>query len=285
MEAAERSRCFRPSPAWLVVALLIATVGLWLSSCLGWPAWHKGYAVLTAMAIGIAVLVFLLIWFALALIIRRRFQFSLRSLMMLVVALSLPCSWLAVEIRQARSHVAVVGVIDNLGGKVTCSSRLSWINHFVGADLFVDSFSIKFASVSDAQLDSIKGLEGPIVLDLSDSGMTDSQLARLCDNDAILGLNLDSNRITDSGIASLETLHGLKVLSLVDTEVSNAGLTHLQVLRQLKLLFLPLGRVTKNAGYELRCTLPECHISLHSTACNLPPLDARGPGPTDVDNP
>ena len=62
------------------------------------------YAVLTAVAsVGVAMLV-TLVWFAVALVFRRRFQFSIRSL---VVVVALPCSWSAAEMKTAdRQQVA-----------------------------------------------------------------------------------------------------------------------------------------------------------------------------------
>ena len=93
-----------PHPRWycltpdrLILVLLVVEGLLWLSERLGWPVWHKGYAVLTAVAaVGVA-LVLMLLWFAVALVFRWRFQFSIRSLLVLAVVVAIPCSWMAVE--------------------------------------------------------------------------------------------------------------------------------------------------------------------------------------------
>ena len=51
--------------------------------------WHKGYAVLTGVAVvGVAMLL-MGVWFAVALVFRRRFQFSIRSLLVLVVIVAI----------------------------------------------------------------------------------------------------------------------------------------------------------------------------------------------------
>ena len=77
---------------------------LWLSERFGWLGWHKGYAVLTGVAVvGVAMLL-MLVWFAVALVFRRRFQFSIRSLLVLVVVVALPCSWMAVERQRAEKQ-------------------------------------------------------------------------------------------------------------------------------------------------------------------------------------
>ena len=58
-----RTRWYRPSPSWLLIGLLFAEAILWLSDRLGWPRWHKGYAVLvTVTGVGGFVLLVLL-WF------------------------------------------------------------------------------------------------------------------------------------------------------------------------------------------------------------------------------
>lgn len=63
-------RWFWPTPGWLILVLLVVEGLLWLSERLQWPIWHKGYAVLIAVAsVGVAMLV-MLVWFAVALVFR-----------------------------------------------------------------------------------------------------------------------------------------------------------------------------------------------------------------------
>ena len=101
-------RWYHLTPGHFVLALLGVEVLLWLSERFAWLGWHKGYAVLTGVAaVGVAMLLVLL-WFGVALVFRRRFQFSIRSLLFLVVVVALPCSWLAVEMRKARQQKAAV---------------------------------------------------------------------------------------------------------------------------------------------------------------------------------
>ena len=76
---------------------------LFLAERFRWFAFneHKGYTVLIAVANISAALAALLLWFAPALVFRCRFQFGIRMLLVLVVAVALPCSWLAVEMKEA----------------------------------------------------------------------------------------------------------------------------------------------------------------------------------------
>ena len=45
-----KPRWYRLTPDRLLIGLLIVECLLWLSERFGWPTWHKGYAVLTAVA-------------------------------------------------------------------------------------------------------------------------------------------------------------------------------------------------------------------------------------------
>ena len=108
-----------PSLNHLVIGLLIVECMLWLSDRFGLPEWDKGHAVLAAVVVVGFVLFLTLMWFTAALLFRWPFQFSIRSLLLLAVAASLPFSWLAVEIQRAKRERQVVVEIENLGGEVT----------------------------------------------------------------------------------------------------------------------------------------------------------------------
>ena len=117
------TRRFSPTPAWLIFGLLVVEGLLWLSERYQWFWFNekKGWTVLIAVAVvGVAMLVMLL-WFIVSLLFRWRFQFSIRSLLVLTVAVAMPCSWLGVEMKKAREQRNAGAAIDNLGGvdKVT----------------------------------------------------------------------------------------------------------------------------------------------------------------------
>ena len=101
-----KRRWYRLTPDRLVIGLLAAEGFLLLSERFRWFAFnqHKGWTVLIDVAaVGLTLLVMLL-WLAAALLFRCRFQYSLRSLMLLVLAVAVACSWFATEMQRARKR-------------------------------------------------------------------------------------------------------------------------------------------------------------------------------------
>jgi hypothetical protein len=122
MDSAEpKSRWYRLTPGSLIAGLLAAECFLWASQHFAWFAFnrHKGWTVLIAVAAVGAVLAVLLVWWLAAAVFRLRFQFSIRALLVLALAVALPSSWLAVEMKKAKAQKEAVAEIEKLGGGVT----------------------------------------------------------------------------------------------------------------------------------------------------------------------
>jgi hypothetical protein len=117
MNRAEPSRrWYRLTPGRFVAGLLVAECLLWLSDRAGWPAWHKGYAVLTCVAIVGAAMIGTGMWFVAALVLRRRFQFGIRTLLALTLVVAFVCSWFVSELKQAKRQQSLVDEIAAAGG-------------------------------------------------------------------------------------------------------------------------------------------------------------------------
>ena len=148
------TRHFHPTPAWVVFGLLVVEGLLWLSEWYQWFWFNekKGWTVLIAVAVvGVAMLVMLL-WFLVALVFRWRFQFSVRSLLVLTVAVAVPFSWLAVEMKAAREQRELFGTFEMAGGMLQYNVQdwrtgyweepvpktpvLAWAEELLGADFF-----------------------------------------------------------------------------------------------------------------------------------------------------
>ncbi len=61
-----------------------------------------------------AILVLLLLWFAIAIVFRRRFQFTIRSLLLLTVIVSIWGSWFGIETQKAKRQEASVEALRKL---------------------------------------------------------------------------------------------------------------------------------------------------------------------------
>jgi hypothetical protein len=210
---------------------------------------------------------------------RRWLQFSLRTLMVLMLAVGCGFGWLGMKVKEARDQREAVEVIRRFGGHVTCvaaprntmRTAATWVGRLFGEDLSEDVISVSFedAEVTDDGLRHLKAFGQLRRLSLSGAAITDnglkyldglSQLERLelgrkapwfVDSDLSQqsAARQGGTRITDGGLAHLEELRRLKTLYLVGTEVTDMGLQHLEHLNELEWLNLSHTRVT-DAGLE-----------------------------------
>ncbi len=125
-----------PTPAWLLLGLLVVEGLLWLSERFQWFGFNekKGWTVLIAVAVVGATIIFMLLWLVASLAFRWRFQFSIRSLLVLTVAVALPCSWLAMEMREAKRERVAAAAFEELSGFVEWSdpSGPVWLSSLLG---------------------------------------------------------------------------------------------------------------------------------------------------------
>ncbi len=235
-------RRFHPTPSWLVLGLLVVEGLLWLSERFGWFWFNekKGWTVLIGVAaVGVAMLVMLL-WFIVSLIFRLRFQFTIRSLLVLTVAVALPCSWLAVEMKKAREQRELFGTYEKAGGllqynvqdwrtgysekPVTRTPMLAWAEELLGTDFF-------------------------------------QHVARACPHPNYRSDARFQRGITDEELAQLQRCTHLRVLDLEGFAcVTDAGLVHLTVLTRLEEVNLRNTRVTDEGVKRLQQALPNCKI-------------------------
>ena len=144
---APKLRWYRLTPDRLILGLLAVEVFLLLSQ---WGRWfdfnqHKGLTVLTAVAVVALMLLLLLVWLVVSLLFRWRFQYCLRSLLLLVVAAAIVCSWLTTEIQRAGKQRAAVAAIRGDGVSVDYvqdpfdvprSDCPAWLRKLLGEDFF-----------------------------------------------------------------------------------------------------------------------------------------------------
>ena len=279
MADTRKPRWFSPTPGRLLAVLLAVEGFLWLSERFRWFAFnqHKGWTVLTAVA---AVGVFLLVmlgWFILALLLHCRFQFSMLSLLVLAVAVALPCGWLATEMKKAKKQREVVDGIAKLHGSVDydyqhypsgttkprpAPRRLPWLWAVLGDDVFVNVTWVALSGpgVSDANLEHLIGLSNLLKLNLNATKISDAGLEHLKGLTQLQVLHLDDTNVSDAGLEYLNGLTRLQELYLGGTNVTDGGLKYLKGLTELKWLSLVRTNVTDAGVRKLRRELPKCRI-------------------------
>jgi hypothetical protein len=246
-----RHRRFFLTPDRFVSGLLVVVCLLWLSESL--HLFATGWAVLTAAAcVGMALLMMLL-WLAASLFLRRRFQFSIRSLFVLVLSVAIPCGWLAVERERARRQSETVEWTKKLGGYV----EYDWQDVINGNRL---SATQPPGAALPRDLLGVDFFHAIILIDLGGTQVTDAGLEYLERLTQIHGLVLNRTQVTDAGLKHLKVLTRLQVLSLNYTQVTDAGLEHLEGLSQLQSLGLEGTKVTEDGLKKLRHALSNCVI-------------------------
>jgi hypothetical protein len=98
----ERSPWYALSVTRVLLATLCLQVGLYLSQVFG--GWGKGQAVLIAVAATAGLLLSVIA----CLVFRLKSQFGLRTLLLAVVVVAIPCGWVGRELGRARQQRALV---------------------------------------------------------------------------------------------------------------------------------------------------------------------------------
>jgi hypothetical protein len=231
---------------------------------------------------------------------RRWYQFTLRTLLVLVLLCAVACSWFAVKMNRARRQKEAVAAILNAGGEIGYDYQLdgglrtrggepptpAWLRDLLGHDFFEDVVCVwlhkgmgdEVASrlgglpklerlhvwsspVTVAGLVHFKGLTELHTLTLVDAGIADAHLAHFSGLTELKYLYLSRNPLGDVGLPHLTGLAELVILDLTETDVSDAGLEHLKRLSKLRYLYLSRTRATPEGVEKLRDALPDCDIA------------------------
>ena len=183
---------------------------------------------------------------------RRWFQYSLRTLLLFMLLVSIGMSWVAVKMQQARRQKEAVEAIEKVGGgviydyQVTSATYIpatrprgpAWIRSLLGEDLFRQAFYVFLDGDQEAGLEQLKRL--PYLQGLSLTRLMDSELEHVKGH--------------------LKGLTQLATLDLRYTQVTDASLNHLKELTQLQTLYLGGTKVTDEGVKKLQQALPNCEI-------------------------
>ena len=188
--------------------------------------------------------------------IRRKWlQFSLRTLLAVMLAASFLMAWVAhkrneaAEQRRAYQLILAKHGATNFGPE---SARSPWVRLILGED--------------------VAGLGGCV--EIGNSDLSDADLAQLTSLRQIRRLMLNHTQVTDQGLVHLQKLSHLSNLGLDGTQISDEGLESLHACHSLEFLSL-YGTRTTPAGVErLRTALPYLNV-VDKDETDLPPLKAK----------
>ncbi len=171
---------------------------------------------------------------------RQWFQFRLRTLLIVVLLLSLPLSWFGAEVRRAKQQRMTAKAFQRLGCEVlldrgSLAAVLGIPESLAG---FPDWVVARNVPLTDSDLRHFRELPEIRGIQLNDTDITDAGLRYLSDSTNLITLHLSNTHITDAGLKHLKRLTNLRHLMLDGTLVTDAGMEHLLVLTKLRSLVL-----------------------------------------------
>ncbi len=178
---------------------------------------------------------------------RRRFRYSLRTLLLMMVAVSVVMAWFTARMKEAQRQQAAVATIVSLSGLVvfddqpddltaapTPSPVPGWLRNLLGEDFF--RTAVHVVAFNDATMEAVRELP------------------------EIRRLDFVGGPASDAGLVHARGLSRLEVLNLSDTQITDAGLEQLTGLMRLRQLCLRGTGVTDEGVRRLQQALPNCEI-------------------------
>ena len=245
-----RRRWFQNRQNWVRFTLvaLLPVEGFILLSL---PEEFGGTVGIALAAVTILTLV-MLFWLVARSAFRRRFQYSLRTLLLVMTLACIGMSLVGTRLQKAWRQKQVVNEIKKLGGLVEYKVRIGgplWLRSLRTEDFFTDVFFVAFSSVSDADLEHLERLPQLTQVNLQGSKVTDVGMEHLKGLTQLQDLNLSGTQVTDTGLGCLKGLKQLRDLNLSGTQVTDTGLGCLKGLTQLWVLDLSGTHIT-DVGLE-----------------------------------
>jgi hypothetical protein len=220
---------------------------------------------------------------------RRWFQFSLRMLLVFVTISAIPCSWLAVKLREMKREEAAAAAFEKAGWYIEWDESAqgpAWLRtllgehffaHVISVDLFgselmdstlepldamdrLQELKLWAPNVSDAGLEHLQRLHEIKYLRLHDTAVTDVGLEKIAGLRELETLELCNTQVTDAGLGKLAGLNKLQALHIQSENVTDGGLEHLQRMKQLKFVRLDGKHVTYAGVKKFQQALPNCEI-------------------------
>jgi len=159
---------------------------------------------------------------------KQRFQFGIRTILILVLIASFPLAWVAYDVQKSRDRDAVEREWNRRGANVNFAPdrRIVWLGYR-----------------SDAA-----------------AGITDDDLKYLEEALDVEYLDLRDTAITDAGLSKLRPLKKLYGVNLAGTEVTNDGLHHFYDMTLIRVLDLTRTNVTADGVEQFKTARPDCEV-------------------------
>ena len=197
---------------------------------------------------------------------RRWFQYSLRSLLILVAVLCIGMNWFSNRMRRAERQRAAVKALGERYGTVLYDFQVDeegvenpsaqlpqpeWLRNLLGDDFFRNVVIVHLNRSWDVSqpMKELAWLPALRELYFDQIKLTDDQLACLEDMSGLRVLFLDRTPLSDAGMVHLKGLSRMRHLDLTDTQITDTGLENLRGMSQLHGLFLS-GNAITDAGLE-----------------------------------
>ena len=190
---------------------------------------------------------------------RRWFQFRLRTLLIAILVLSLPLSWGAVQIQNAKRRKAAEEALKK-GCEFEYELAIPWApdwaydtldDDFLWNVVEVTSYTIRFDAAEANYLKDLTHLRRLVLM--CDTEVTDAGLVRFAELAKLEELFIFGPEVTDSWAEHLRGLTNLKDLTIIgDTQLTDAGLAHLGAIASLEKLDLCVPKITDAGIKHLR---------------------------------
>ncbi len=180
----------------------------------------------------------------------RWLQFSVRTLLLAMLALSLGTIWWA---HSAKTQKNAVASILKMGGSVGYAHEYdaagnfdtkaqppgpTWLRDLLGIDYFsrVRHVTLVGDSFADAELQCLESLPDLRTLLVGGPRVTDAGLVHLKHSHRLEELQLSGPGITDAGLTNLQSLRELRTLEFTCCSITDEGMQYLMPLTNLRTL-------------------------------------------------
>jgi hypothetical protein len=206
----------------------------------------------------------------------RWFQFSIRSLLLLTLAVACVCAfWVRPALDQRAALASLRGHCTDVTYDVPSDPRTGrpipalvpmWLVDRLGIDFFANVTGLEVYNATDDILGRLKAFPRLTTLVLHGTDMTtDEGLTHVGQLGQLQVLGLSHTKTNDGRLSRLRGLKKLELLELSDTQVTDSGLAALAGLTELREIHLRYTAVTDGGVATLRRALPRCVVKRHGS--------------------